>query len=249
LILTHVRAVRRRHAQIGARKILQMIGADLLKQQITIGRDEFYRLLKAHGLLAKPAGSFVPRTTDSRHRLHVYQNRLKDLQLSAAHQAWVSDITYISVGDSWQYLALITDAFSRRVVGYDLSSSLSIDGSLRALEMAIKQLPTDLATPPMHHSDRGVQYCSHDYINRLRGSGIAISMAAVGNPYENAKAERLNGILKHEYLLAARFPSPREARRAVAEAIHLYNTERPHLALNFNTPDQVHAAWRLPIAA
>ena len=233
--------IRQKHPRIGAVKLLKLIGPELARAQITIGRDRFFALLRRHSLLVGPAPS-GPRTTDSRHALRTYANLLEERSIDGPHQAWVSDITYIRTAMGFRYLSLVMDAGSRKVVGYNLSASLSIEGSLSALQMALRQLPADAGEGVIHHSDRGVQYCSAAYTAALRACGISISMAAVGNPYENAQAERLNGILKIEYLLDAIFASEHQARQAVRQAIRLYNTERPHWALAFQTPEQVHAA-------
>jgi putative transposase len=241
VILAAVRRIRQGHPRIGTLKLLDQIRPALALKQITIGRDRFFELLRRHSLLVGPAPA-GPRTTDSRHVLRTYPNLLQDREITGAHQAWVSDITYIRTDVGFRYLSLVMDAGSRKVVGYNLSASLSIEGSLSALQMALRQLPADQGAALIHHSDRGVQYCSAVYTAALRARGIGISMAAVGNPYENAKAERLNGILKIEYLLDAGFRSEHLARQAVHQAIKLYNTERPHWALGLQTPEQVHAA-------
>lgn len=152
---------------------------------------------------------------------------------------FVSDITYLATLEGFSYLALITDAYSRKIVGYDLSSSLSIEGSLRALKMALSQ--SSKLDGLIHHSDRGVQYCAYAYTDQLHDCGARISMAETGNPYENAQAERVNGILKQEYGLDAVFVSRYVVERGVHEAVRLYNEKRPHLALNYRKPSQVHA--------
>lgn len=210
----------------------------LLATGITIGRDRLFRLLGDHNLLIEPRRSQV-RTTQSKHGFAIAENLLKQTSLSRPNQAWVSDITYIRTLEGFSYLALITDAYSRAIVGYDVSASLCIDGSLRSLSRALGRHP--VITGLLHHSDRGVQYCSTDYRQMLDDHGIIVSMSAAGDPYENAIAERVNGILKHDLTLAMTFRTRDDAARAVDEAIAIYNHERPHLSLNYMTPGSVHA--------
>jgi transposase InsO family protein len=231
-----VRQQRQEQSRVGARKL----HLALLEQhpELRIGRDGLIEVLREHELLVRPRRAYA-RTTNSEHGLPVWENLLEGKLPIRVHQVWVSDITYVSTEEGFRYLALITDGYSRKIVGYDLSASLSIEGSLRALEQAIAQLPTGYRGL-VHHSDRGVQYCSHAYVNRLRQAGISISMAETGNPYQNAKAERVNGILKQEFLLDERFASEAVARRAVDEAIWVYNNRRRHMSLAYRIPQQVH---------
>ncbi|MBN2499956.1 MAG: IS3 family transposase, partial [Anaerolineales bacterium] len=183
-------------------------------------------------------------TTDSRHTLLHYPNRIKYLEITHVNQVWVADITYLETEQGFCYLSLITDACSRRIVGYDLSLSLSVEGALRSLKMTIEQAVSPLAGL-IHHSDHGVQYTSHAYRDCLANNGIYSSMGAVGNCYENALAERMNGILKLEYGLDGCFVDLDQARQAVREAVWLYSFERPHLALAYQVPAQFHAAQLL----
>jgi transposase InsO family protein len=170
----------------------------------------------------------------------VYDNLLKDRQLTGPHQAMVSDITYIRTAEGFVYLCLVMDAFSRAIVGFDCSDTLEREGALRALTQALKQRPAKSET--VHHSDRGSQYCCLDYVERLEKAGVSISMTQENHCYENGRAERLNGILKQEYGLGATFGRKSEARRVVAEAVHLYNWRRPHQSLGYAIPMQVHQA-------
>jgi putative transposase len=235
-VLRLVNEYRREHPEIGGRKLRYLLGKDA--PELQIGRDCFFELLRENDLQIKPRRRWV-RTTDSRHGLGTYSNLLGAMEVTEVHQAWVADITYIATGEGFRYLALISDAYSRKIIGYDLSASLSIEGAERALTMALKHLPE--GRTPVHHSDRGVQYCSHRYIGRLRERGLSVSMAAVGDPYENAIAERINGILKQEYRLHTEFADEAAARSAVADAIWLYNTRRPHLSLGYRTPEEVYS--------
>lgn len=180
------------------------------------------------------------RTTDSRHSFAVYGNLLKDLGLTGPHQALVSDITYIRTDEGFLYLCLVMDAYSRAIVGYDCSDTLEQEGALRALDQALGQLPAVHET--IHHSDRGSQYCCREYVSRLEAAGVSISMTEDNHCYENGQAERLNGIVKQEYGLGGSFANKSDARRAVAEAVKLYNYRRPHQALGYAVPMEVHRA-------
>ncbi len=174
------------------------------------------------------------RTTNSNHYLQVPPNRLKDTTLSAPYQALVSDITYISTEAGFLFLALITDAYTREIIGYNIGDTLETEGCLKALKMASKAIPK--GATPIHHSDRGCQYASHLYANALTKLGYIASMTEDRHCYENAKAERINGILKREYYLDANFPTKALAKKAVENAINVYNTLRIHDALNGLTP-------------
>ncbi len=178
------------------------------------------------------------KTTNSHHRFYKYKNIIKDMEINKPNQVWVSDITYIRTLKGFCYLALITDVYSRKIIGYDLSDSLELAGCVRALQKALKQ--PGKRTPQVHHSDRGIQYCSNVYTNILINNNIKISMTQENHCYENAIAERLNGILKDEFYLDQTFDSLLHARRAAKNAINLYNSIRLHLSLNFKTPEMVY---------
>jgi transposase InsO family protein len=233
-VLDLVRTIRHRQPMVGTRKLHRMLSA-----RPALGRDRLFALLRTAGLLVQRKRRYA-RTTNSAHRFHTYTNLIKDLELTRPEQVFVADITYLATRTGFSYLALLTDAFSRKIVGYDLSTSLSIEGSLRALRMALKDVkhPEEL----MHHSDRGLQYCSHAYVRCLQLHKASISMAAKGDVYENALAERVNGILKTEFLLDREFPSHQEALAAVNQAVEIYNKERLHMAINYLTPELKHAA-------
>ena len=239
LIVSLVCQERAVQPRLGGRKLLHVLDGELAKAGVQIGRDRFFQVLRLHDLLIERAVRSA-RTTDSRHMFKVYDNLFKDLQLTGPHQALVSDITYIRTAEGFVYLCLVTDAFSRAIVGFDCSDTLEREGALRALHQALKQRPRGHET--VHHSDRGSQYCCHDYIQRLEKAGVSISMTQENHCYENAQAERLNGILKQEYGLGATFGRKSEARRAVAEAVHLYNWRRPHQSLGYAVPMHVHQA-------
>jgi transposase InsO family protein len=178
------------------------------------------------------------KTTDSYHHFHKYNNLVKDLEITAPNQVWVSDITYIRTVNGFCYLALITDLYSRKIIGHDISDSLELTGCLRALKKALWQ--ARLAGNIIHHSDRGVQYCSHMYVNELKKRNIKISMTEENHCYENAVAERVNGILKDEFYLDQCFFSTLYAKRAAKNAIKIYNNKRLHLSLGYKTPNTVY---------
>jgi len=237
LIEALVREERRMQPRLGGRKLYHLLHAELAAAGVRIGRDRFFKVLERKGLLVDRLPK-APRTTDSRHSLGVFGNRFKDLELTGPDHAWVSDITYVATDEGYLYLSLITDAWSRKIVGYHGGDTLETEGCLRALAMAVAVLPE--GRTPMHHSDRGSQYCSHLYIGQLRAHGLGISMTEERHCYENALAERVNGILKQEYSLSGRFRSKSQALESIHEAVRLYNTRRPHTAIKFQTPERAH---------
>jgi transposase InsO family protein len=238
-VLQLVHSTRRKMPKIGGKKLYRIISGDMERMKIKLGRDKFFELLKKNKLLVHRKKRYV-KTTNSSHRFKIYKNLIKGLQADQSNRIWVSDITYIIVKDSFCYLCLITDLYSRKIIGHDISDSLNIEGSIRALKMAMKG-KCDLSNL-IHHSDRGIQYCSKNYTKLLTGKKIQISMAEKGNPYENAVAERVNGILKEEFMLGESFNTNADAYRAVKEAIKTYNEVRPHMSINYMTPNQKYAA-------
>lgn len=237
-----VRFVRRERAaqpRLGARKLHYLLNGAGQPANQKLGRDRFLRVLRRHDLLVKPKKKAV-RTTYHDTALPVYRNLLYQLTPTAPHQVWVSDITYVATEDGPLYLSLITDLYSRQIVGWNLSDTLAASESIKALKMAIDQLP--LGRWPIHHSDRGSQYCCHDYVAVLNERHLPISMTEQNHCYENCYAERVNGILKMEYHLDHTFRSPAQAHRAISQAIWLYGHRRPHLSLQMQTPGHVHTA-------
>jgi len=230
---------RKKQSRLGTRKLHHMLKSRLEKAGVRIGRDRMFEELRKRGLLLEPLPAKYPQTTQSYHNLPVFGNRIKDLEVTAPNQVWVSDITYLRTRESFVYLALITDKYSRKIVGWHAGDSLEAQGCVRALERALADLPEGSA--PIHHSDQGSQYCCHEYVNRLQQSGLQISMTEMDHCAENALAERMNGILKQEYGLGAELPSKHVAYLAVQQGIELYNTCRPHTALNYRMPAHVHA--------
>jgi len=224
---------------MGGKKLYSLLQHQIHSIQPGMGRDKFFDLLGRWGLLVKRRRKYAV-TTQSYHRFRIYHNRLLEFKVGKPHQAWVCDITYVRVRQGFVYLFLITDAYSRKIVGWELSRNLDIEGAMKALGQAMDQCPDCRGL--IHHSDRGFQYCSNEYTERLKARGIEISMAEAGNCYENAMAERVNGILKGEYGLDETFIDEQQARQATVEGITSYNEQRPHWSLKLQIPAAVHVA-------
>lgn len=237
LIIELVQQVRRNNKQMGGKKLYSLLHRDIHRINASIGRDKFFDLLRQRGLLVYRRRKYAV-TTQSYHRFHVYQNKLLDFRACKPHQVWVCDITYMRIERGFVYLFLLTDGYSRKIVGWDLNNSLGMEGALKALGMAIRQCPVTKGL--IHHSDRGFQYCCNSYVDRLKSNGISISMAEAGNCYENAMAERVNGILKQEYGLDEIYPDEKQARQATKQGITAYNELRPHWSLALQIPANVH---------
>jgi transposase InsO family protein len=224
---------------LGGKKLYRLMKLDLDRLGSAIGRDKFFIFLSENDLLIHRKKRYV-KTTNSSHRFKIHKNLTKGIKPVGVDEIYVSDITYIRVKDSFSYLALITDLYSRKIVGHDFSDSLNLEGSLRALKMSLKG--KGKIKNLIHHSDRGLQYCSTPYTELLAAHEIRISMSEKGNPYENAVAERVNGILKGEFMLSETFKSKALANQAVQEAIDTYNEYRPHMSIDYMTPNQKYAA-------
>lgn len=226
--------------RIGTRKLHYMLTDTLQQHDISIGRDKLFDLLDEYGLLVRRRKRRKAITTDSNHPFYKYPNLTKELQVLRPNHLWVSDITYISTRSGFCYLSLVTDAYSRKIVGYCLHQTLKKEGPLSAIAMALQTLVDKPQHPLIHHSDRGLQYCCIDYTSLLEHKGITISMTEKGDPYENAIAERVNGILKEEFELYRNFDNYQQAWDAVEEAVTVYNQQRPHASCNYLTPQQAH---------
>ena len=233
--LNEVRRIRVRQTRVGGRKL----HLELNSRGIPIGRDRLFDLLREENLLIKKKRAFR-RTTWSAHGLRTYANCIKNRVVSRPGEVIVSDITYLQTLEGFCYLFLVTDLFSRKIIGYAVRPSLEAEGALAAFRMALSVLPKDSQT--IHHSDRGVQYCCWDYVNLLKAHNIQISMTEEDHVYENAVAERVNGILKDEFHLGRCLLSKVMASKMTAEAIEIYNDERLHTSLGFKTPSAVYAA-------
>lgn len=230
-----VEAVRIQQPRIGTRKLYHLL-ADKLKE-LNVGRDRLFNILKANHMLIKPKRCYYV-TTNSHHRFRKHPNLIEGLIPARPEQIWVADITYVGSRDNPLYLALITDAYSKKIVGYDLSDSLKAARALKALKMALKhrQYPV---LPLIHHSDRGFQYCSDQYQKVLKQNKLKCSMTESYDPYANAVAERVNGIIKHEFLLDYQLQID-SMNKLVKESIHTYNHLRPHASCQMNTPELMH---------
>ena len=239
LITELVQAERRVQPRLGTRKLLVVLAPVLAAAGVAVGRDRFFKVLRQGGLLLAPLPREYPQTTDSYHCLPVFTNLVKGLVLTRPNEAWVSDLTYLRTEEGFLYLALITDKFSRKIVGYHCGDTLEAVGCVQALRMALLDLPA--WARPIHHSDQGCQYCCHEYVDALKARGLTISMTVVNHCAENALAERMNGILKSEYGLGRKIKTKAQARKLVDQGVVLYNNRRPHLALQYQTPAKVHS--------
>ena len=236
MVLSMVKERRKDQGREGGKKIYKGLIVQFREKGIKIGRDKLFDILREADMLVKRKRSYI-KTTNSYHKFHKYNNLIKGMEISQPNQVWVSDITYIRLTQGHCYLALITDAYSRKIVGYDISDSLELAGCLRALKMALGRARPARAL--IHHSDRGLQYCSNQYVEQLQKHKIQISMTEENHCYENALAERVNGILKDEFYLDQNFSNLDLARKASHNAIRIYNTKRLHLSLNYKTPEEV----------
>lgn len=237
IVLKLVREIREDLPRAGVPKLHFLLKEKLIQHGIKLGRDALYQLLGEHGYLIRYRRR-KPYTTNSNHPYKKYPNLIWDIKyLTHPGQLWVSDITYIRLKEKFCYLSIVTDAYSHKIIGYDLHPTLHSSGPINALLMAAK---SKRQTTLIHHSDRGSQYCCAEYINMLEHYRIRISMTEKGDPYENAIAERINGILKGEFLLDKSFNSLQEAEQAVANAIEKYNQLRPHASCDNLTPVQAH---------
>jgi len=238
ILVDLVKKERKIAKRVGGKRLYDILKSTIISHGIKIGRDQFFEVLRSNNLLVKRRGK-RKKTTFSRHRLRKYPNISKDIILDRAEQLWVSDITYIRVGDGFCYLILITDAYSRKVVGYHFSKTMDAKFCVQALEQAINgRMYTN--RPLMHHSDRGLQYCSFDYTKLLKDNKIAISMTENGDPLENALAERMNGIFKDNFDLSRTFSSIEEPREFIDLAIDYYNNRLPHSSVDKLTPAKAH---------
>jgi len=239
LVLQWAREERRLQPRLGARKLLYLLGPRLKEAGMKMGRDRFFALMKEAGLLLEALPRDYARTTCSAHDLPVYPNLAREAEVSRPNELLVADLTYVRTEEGFVFVSLVTDRVSRKIVGYHCGEDLGAQGCLRALEMALASLPEGARA--IHHSDRGTQYCSREYIRRLEQRGLAISMTEKNHCAENALAERVNGILKAEYGLGGRLKNKAQARRALQESVWLYNERRPHSALGYKTPEQAHS--------
>jgi putative transposase len=236
-VLSLVQKERKILTRLGGKKLYHQIKPTLAANKINFGRDKLFKLLGQKELLIKPKKTYT-QTTMSKHWLRKYPNLIKDVVVDAPEQVWVSDITYIKSDEGNCYLNMVTDVHSRKIMGYSIAANMDTGSMIKAYEMALKNRKTN--NPLIHHTDRGLQYCSQEYIKLSQENGVSISMTENGDPYENALAERMNRTLKEEFGLGRLLPSRQKAFRLTQEAVHIYNSYRPHWALKMKTPDEVH---------
>ena len=239
VVVELVDEVRRTHPRMGARKILGLLDKPMEEKGVSMGRDRMFDLLRSRDRLVKRHPR-TKRTTQSRHSLPVFGNRIRDLKPTGPDQVWVADLTYLRTTEGFVFLALVMDAWSRKIVGSHVSSSLESQGCQEALQEALKGLRAG-GGKPIHHSDRGCQYCCHAYVQKLQENGLGISMTEEMHCYENGKAERVIGTLKWEYGLDGIRATKADWIRAVEEAIRAYNEQRPHNGIQGRIPAQMHA--------
>lgn len=235
-VVSMVIEIRKSMPRLGTKKLYYLLSDKL--QLIKIGRDKFFDILRANHLLIQPKRSYHI-TTNSHHRFRKHQNQILDLEINRPEQVWVSDITYIGKREKPCYLSIITDAYSKKIMGHYVADNLNTKSSLKALTTAIKQRKNK-GLPLIHHSDRGLQYCANDYQSILNKNGILTSMTQNSDPYENAVAERINGILKQEFMIDKYNQDLDIMKRIVKEAINTYNVQRPHYSNYMLTPNQMH---------
>jgi transposase InsO family protein len=246
IVKQKVLAIRQQMPRLGVRKLHYMIKGQLIRENIPMGRDRLFALLRREKLLVMCKRKYT-KTTNSRHWMHKYPDLVKQRKVQGPEQVWVADITYLRVGNDYGYLHLLTDAYSKKIMGYKVSADLSSVHTMDALKQALKQrqYPTRLT----HHSDRGLQYCSAGYVQLLTKHDIEISMTQDGSPYDNAIAERVNGILKDEFGLDDHFKDLRQAEAQSTQAITLYNQKRPHMSCSLLTPFKMHNQNKLEVKA
>jgi len=235
-VVKWVKEERKDQPRVGTRKLYETLHTLFILEGLKVGRDKLFDILREQEMLIRRKKASC-KTTNSYHRFHKYNNLVKDMDINAPNQVWASDITYIRTISGFCYLALITDMYSRKIVGYDISDSLELAGCLRALKRALRTARP--AAGLVHHSDRGIQYCSNQYVSELDKRKIRISMTEENHCYENAMAERVNGILKDEFYLDQCFFSTDHACIAAKNAIEIYNSKRLHLSLGYKTPNMV----------
>lgn len=238
-----VHEIRKSMPRIGAKKLYHLL-LDKLRL-MDVGRDKFLAILRANHLLIQPKRCYHV-TTNSHHRFRKHQNLVLNIDINRPEQVWVSDITYIGKRDNPCYLSLVTDAYSKKIMGYYVANNLNTESSVMALKMAIKQrIHRDL--PLIHHSDRGLQYCADQYQSVLQKNNILCSMTQNSDPYENAIAERINGILKQEFMIDKYEQNVETMKVIVKEAVEIYNQNRPHFSNHLLTPNQMHKQSKLKI--
>lgn len=238
ILLLAVKEIRHHHKRLGGRKLYGELKGFMSEHKIKMGRDAFFDFLRDNRLLVRKRKRYH-MTTNSNHWMRKYPNLIRGIEPKGPNHVWVSDITYWKTKGGHYYISFITDAYSRKIVGYHVAKTMEAMESVTALKVALKGLNVQ-ASGLIHHSDRGSQYCSAKYVETLKKNNIQISMTENGDPLENAIAERLNGIIKGEYLVDYQVNSLAEAKRILEAVVHLYNEERPHSSINNMNPSAVH---------
>lgn len=239
--MEEVAKIRRKMPQTGTRKLYEKLQPALHKHKIKMGRDALFDLLRSKGLLVRKTKRFHI-TTDSKHFYYTSPNRIKELEINHSEQVFVSDITYIKTDEGHAYLALVTDAYSKNIMGWSFDNNMKVSMVKEALNMAHNNCKYHQKNI-IHHSDRGMQYCCPDYTEFAKEKGYVMSTTQQSDPYENAIAERINGILKYEFGLRKTIASIAIARAMIKEAVKIYNNDRLHWSLNLKTPQVVHNAY------
>lgn len=239
LVIQQIKNIRKNHRRMGTRKLFEMIQPFMLEHNIKMGRDALFNTLSANHLLVRKRKRRI-QTTNSYHWLRKYPNLIREFVPTAINQLWVSDITYWKLKENHVYISFITDAYSHKIVGYQVAETMEAIESIHALQMALSTLKAESHLQLTHHSDRGIQYCSHAYVKLLKDYNIKISMTENGDPLENAIAERVNGIIKDEYLDTYDIENIKEAKELLKAVVDLYNNERPHMSISNFTPNQIH---------
>lgn len=222
--------------RIGTRKLYYLLKGELIDLNIKIGRDALFTYLKSENMLVRPKKNYI-KTTNSKHWLRKHPNLMKEVKAERPEEFFVSDITYVKSRERTHYLSLVTDAYSRKIMGYKLSDDMSTENVVKALKMAVKRRRSK--NPLIHHSDRGLQYAASIYQKELNLNKITPSMTDGYDCYQNALAERVNGILKQEFLIE-KCNTGKELELLIKESIDTYNNKRPHLSLNMKTPNFIH---------
>lgn len=243
-ILSEVLKIRKYHPKMGGRKLYYLLKPKMKDIEIKIGRDKFFDILSKHNMLIKSRIRSI-RTTYSNHWYRRYPNLIKDKEVNYANEVWVSDITYWRIGEIFIFVTLITDMYSKKILGYSVSEQMKTSDILPALEMALNNKKGPLMDL-IHHSDRGCQYCSEEYVSLLKKNDIKISMTESGDPLDNALAERMNGIIKTEYLKNIEVKDINKAKKVLSKSVKLYNESRPHLSCNYHTPNEIYEGKKLP---
>jgi transposase InsO family protein len=239
LVIQQVKSIRKNHRRMGTRKLYEMIQPFMLEHNIKMGRDALFNMLSANHLLVRKRKRRI-QTTNSYHWLRKYPNLIREFVPTAINQLWVSDITYWKLNENHVYISFITDAYSHKIVGYQVAETMEAIESIQALQMALSALGAESHLQLIHHSDRGIQYCSHAYVKLLQDYDVQISMTENGDPLENAIAERVNGIMKEEYLETYAIDNIKEAKGLLKAVVDLYNNERPHMSIGNFTPNHIH---------